>query len=58
MPPDVAEVTSTIPIPAGSSTATFRIKLANVKVSIRITVGAAYNSVTKLASLTVTPQKP
>jgi hypothetical protein len=56
--PDVAEVASNIVVPAGSSTATFRIKLASVKVSTHVTVGAVYNDVTKLASLTVTPQKP
>jgi hypothetical protein len=58
IPPDVAEVASSITVPAGSSTATFPIKLAKVKVSTRVQVGAVYNSVTKLASLTVTPQKP
>ena len=57
--PDVAEVASSIIVPAGSSTASFRIKLANVKVSTRITVGALYKDVTKLANLTVAPpQKP
>jgi hypothetical protein len=56
--PDVAEVASSIIVPAGSSTASFRIKLASVKVSTRVTVGAVYNDVTKLASLTVMPQKP
>lgn len=58
IPPDVAEVASSITIPAGSSTATFPIKLANVKESTHITVGAMYNDVTKLANLTVMPRKP
>jgi hypothetical protein len=57
--PDVAEVPASIVVPAGSSTATFRIKLANVKVSTRVTVGAVYEGLTKLANLTVMPpQKP
>jgi hypothetical protein len=54
----VAEIASSIIVPAASSTATFRIKLANVKASTRVTVGAVYSGVTKLANLTVTPQKP
>jgi hypothetical protein len=58
MQPDLAEVASSITVPAGSATATFPIKLAKVKVITRITVGAVYNDVSKLASLTVTPQKP
>ncbi len=58
IPPDVAEVASSITVPAGSSTATFPIKLANVKASTHITVGAMYNDVTRMASLTVTPRKP
>jgi hypothetical protein len=56
--PGVADVASNVVVPAGSSTATFRIKLANVKVSTRVTVGAIYNQVTKLANLTVMPLKP
>jgi hypothetical protein len=56
--PDVAEIASGIIVPAASSTATFRIRLANVRVITRVTVGAVYSGVTKLATLTVMPQKP
>ena len=53
--PDMAEVASNVIVKAGSSTATLRIKLASVKVSTHVTVGAVYNVVTKLASLTAMP---
>lgn len=58
IPPDVAEVASSVTVPSGASTATFRIKLATVKAITHVTIGAVYNGITKMASLTVTPPTP
>jgi hypothetical protein len=54
VPPDIAVVPSIITVPAGSSRATFPIRIANVRVTTHVTVAAIYGGVTKTVHVTVT----
>jgi hypothetical protein len=53
--PDVAKVPSTVTVPAGSTTATFKVDTSTVSSERGVTIEATYSGVTRSAVLTVRP---
>ena len=51
--PGVANVPSSVVVPAGATTATFTVRTSAVLISTSVTISASYNSATQTASLSV-----